>query len=173
MGARQRSWGRRQSRRCSHPGGFAVCQSDHRKSRLDNSGNSYLRTKGALVRVGQTSVLKLLEVAGPTGHAMIAPHGCTSMNKLPMTTAGHLALENELTHRIRAERPRLIQRIQEAIADEQEEVRSRRQTRGDERVNRLSACSAIFSVIGRIRPRRQAEHYPCVGVEPPELAARR
>ena len=90
-----------------------------------------------------------------------------------MTTAGHLALENELTHRIRAERPRLIQRIQEAIADEQEEVRSRRQTRGDERVNRLSACSAIFSVIGRIRPRRQAEHYPCVGVEPPELAARR
>src|ERR1700746_42202 len=49
---------------------------------------------------------------------MIAPHGCTSMNKLPMTTAGHLALENELTHRIRAERPRLIQRIQEAIADD-------------------------------------------------------
>ena len=48
----------------------------------------------------------------------IAPHGCTSMNKLPMTTAGHLALENELTHRIRAERPRLIQRIQEAIADD-------------------------------------------------------
>jgi transcription elongation factor GreA len=70
------------------------------------------------VRVGQTSVLKLLEVAEPTGHAMIAPHGCTSMNKLPMTTAGHLALENELTHRIRAERPRLIQRIQEAIADD-------------------------------------------------------
>jgi transcription elongation factor GreA len=49
---------------------------------------------------------------------VIAPHGCTSMNKLPMTTAGHLALENELTHRIRAERPRLIQRIQEAIADD-------------------------------------------------------
>jgi transcription elongation factor GreA len=40
------------------------------------------------------------------------------MNKLPMTAAGHLALENELTHRIRAERPRLIQRIQEAIADD-------------------------------------------------------
>jgi transcription elongation factor GreA len=60
----------------------------------------------------------LLDYAIPTGHAMIAPHGCTSMNKLPMTTAGHLALENELTHRIRAERPRLIQRIQEAIADD-------------------------------------------------------
>jgi transcription elongation factor GreA len=40
------------------------------------------------------------------------------MNKLPMTAAGHLALENELTHRIRVERPRLIQRIQEAIADD-------------------------------------------------------
>jgi transcription elongation factor GreA len=40
------------------------------------------------------------------------------MNKLPMTAAGHLALEKELTHRIRVERPRLIQRIQEAIADD-------------------------------------------------------
>jgi transcription elongation factor GreA len=49
---------------------------------------------------------------------MIAPDGCKSMNKLPMTTVGHLALENELTHRIRVERPRLIQRIQEAIADD-------------------------------------------------------
>jgi transcription elongation factor GreA len=49
---------------------------------------------------------------------MIAPHGCKSMNKLPMTAVGHLALENELTRRIRAERPRLIQRIQEAIADD-------------------------------------------------------
>jgi len=35
------------------------------------------------------------------------------MNKLPMTAA-----ENELTRRIRVERPRLIQRIQEAIADD-------------------------------------------------------
>ena len=49
---------------------------------------------------------------------MIAPHECTSVNKLPMTAAGHLALEKELTDRIRAERPRLIQRIQEAIADD-------------------------------------------------------
>src|SRR5262250_2789766 len=40
------------------------------------------------------------------------------MRKLPMTAAGYLALENELTHRIRVERPRLIQRIQEAIADD-------------------------------------------------------
>jgi DNA invertase Pin-like site-specific DNA recombinase len=28
----------------------------------------------------------------PAGHAMIAPQGCKSMNKLPMTAAGHLAL---------------------------------------------------------------------------------
>jgi transcription elongation factor GreA len=35
-----------------------------------------------------------------------------------MTTVGHSALENELKHRIRTERPRLIQRIQEAIADD-------------------------------------------------------
>jgi hypothetical protein len=60
----------------------------------------------------------LFVYAIPAGHAMIAPHGCISMNKLPMTTVGHLALENELTRRIRVERPRLIQRIQEAIADD-------------------------------------------------------
>jgi len=35
-----------------------------------------------------------------------------------MTAAGYLALENELKHRIRVERPHLIQRIQEAIADD-------------------------------------------------------
>ena len=40
------------------------------------------------------------------------------MRKLPMTAAGYLALENELKHRIRIERPRLIERIQEAIADD-------------------------------------------------------
>src|SRR5262245_13291954 len=40
------------------------------------------------------------------------------MGKLPMTAGGHSALEDELTHRIRIERPRLIQRIQEAIADD-------------------------------------------------------
>ena len=40
------------------------------------------------------------------------------MNKLPVRTAGYLALEHELTYRIRVERPRLIQRIQEAIADD-------------------------------------------------------
>jgi transcription elongation factor GreA len=40
------------------------------------------------------------------------------MNKLPMTAAGHSALENELKQRIRVERPRLVQRIQEAIADD-------------------------------------------------------
>jgi transcription elongation factor GreA len=40
------------------------------------------------------------------------------MIKLPMTAAGYSALENELKHRVRAERARLIQRIQEAIADD-------------------------------------------------------
>jgi hypothetical protein len=40
------------------------------------------------------------------------------MNKLPMTAGGHSTLEGELTHRIRIERPRLIQRMQEAIADD-------------------------------------------------------
>jgi transcription elongation GreA/GreB family factor len=40
------------------------------------------------------------------------------MNKLPMTAAGHSVLEEELKHRIQVERPRLIQRIQDAIADD-------------------------------------------------------
>jgi len=40
------------------------------------------------------------------------------MTKIPMTAAGHSALEGELKHRIAVERPRLIQRIQEAIADD-------------------------------------------------------
>jgi transcription elongation factor GreA len=41
-----------------------------------------------------------------------------SMNRLPITAAGQAALEDELKHRIRVERPRLIQRIQQAIADD-------------------------------------------------------
>jgi transcription elongation factor GreA len=40
------------------------------------------------------------------------------MTKFPMTAAGYAALENELKHRVRVERPRLIQRIQEAITDD-------------------------------------------------------
>ena len=40
------------------------------------------------------------------------------MIRFPITAAGHVALEDELKHRIRVERPRLIQRIQEAIADD-------------------------------------------------------
>ena len=35
-----------------------------------------------------------------------------------MTAAGHLVIEEELKHRFQIERPRLIQRIQEAIADD-------------------------------------------------------
>jgi transcription elongation factor GreA len=40
------------------------------------------------------------------------------MNRFPITAAGHAALDDELKHRIRVERPRLIQRIQHAIADD-------------------------------------------------------
>jgi len=40
------------------------------------------------------------------------------MNKLPMTTVGHSALEQELMHRIRVERPRFIERARQAIADD-------------------------------------------------------
>jgi transcription elongation factor GreA len=40
------------------------------------------------------------------------------MIKLPMTAAGYSALEDELMHRIRVERHRLIERVQQAIADE-------------------------------------------------------
>jgi transcription elongation factor GreA len=40
------------------------------------------------------------------------------MNKLPMTAAGHSALEDELKQRIQVERPHFVQRIQEAIADD-------------------------------------------------------
>jgi transcription elongation factor GreA len=41
-----------------------------------------------------------------------------TMSRLPMTAAGHSALEDELKQRVRVERPRLVQRIQEAIADD-------------------------------------------------------
>ena len=40
------------------------------------------------------------------------------MNKLPMTAVGYSVLERELKHRIQIDRPRLIERIQEAIADD-------------------------------------------------------
>jgi transcription elongation factor GreA len=40
------------------------------------------------------------------------------MNNLPMTAAGHSALEDELKQRIRIERPHLVERIQAAIADD-------------------------------------------------------
>jgi transcription elongation factor GreA len=40
------------------------------------------------------------------------------ISKLPMTAAGYRALEDELKHRIQTERVRLIQRIQQAIADD-------------------------------------------------------
>jgi len=40
------------------------------------------------------------------------------MNNLPMTAAGHSAIEDELKQRIRIERPHLVERIQAAIADD-------------------------------------------------------
>lgn len=40
------------------------------------------------------------------------------MANLPMTAAGRAALQDELKHRVRVERPRLAERIQHAIADD-------------------------------------------------------
>jgi transcription elongation factor GreA len=40
------------------------------------------------------------------------------MDKFPVTAGAHQALDDELKQRIRVERPRLIARIQEAIADD-------------------------------------------------------
>ena len=40
------------------------------------------------------------------------------MNRIAVTAVGHAALEDELKHRIRVERPRLIGRVQDAIADD-------------------------------------------------------
>jgi transcription elongation factor GreA len=40
------------------------------------------------------------------------------MTKLPMTAVGHSALEHEFMHRLRVERPGLIERVQQAIADD-------------------------------------------------------
>jgi len=40
------------------------------------------------------------------------------MTKLPMTAAGHAVLEDELRHRIRVDRPRLVERIRQAITDD-------------------------------------------------------
>ena len=67
--------------------------------RLSGFGNPFSGPQIDPARVSQRTVGKLI-------------------NKLPMTTVGHSALEDELKHRIGTERPRLIQRIQEAIADD-------------------------------------------------------
>ena len=40
------------------------------------------------------------------------------MNRIAVTAVGHAALEDELKNRIRVERPRLIARVQDAIADD-------------------------------------------------------
>jgi transcription elongation factor GreA len=40
------------------------------------------------------------------------------MNRIAVTAAGHAALEDEFKHRIRVERPRLVARVQDAIADD-------------------------------------------------------
>jgi transcription elongation factor GreA len=40
------------------------------------------------------------------------------MTRLPVTAAGHVAIEEELRHRIRVARPCLVGRIQQAISDD-------------------------------------------------------
>lgn len=40
------------------------------------------------------------------------------MTRLPVTAAGHIALEEELRRRIRVARPSLVRRIRQAISDE-------------------------------------------------------
>ena len=40
------------------------------------------------------------------------------MNRIAVTAAGHAALGDELKHRIRVERPLLVARVQDAIADD-------------------------------------------------------
>jgi transcription elongation factor GreA len=40
------------------------------------------------------------------------------MTKLPMTAAGHVALQDDLRYRIQIKRPRLVQQIQQAISDD-------------------------------------------------------
>src|SRR5262249_52280351 len=49
---------------------------------------------------------------------MNGPVAAMSMPKFPMTRAGYAVLESELKHRIQTERARLVQEIQEAIADD-------------------------------------------------------
>jgi transcription elongation factor GreA len=48
----------------------------------------------------------------------VVPSEHPTMSKLPVTGRGHAALEEELRHRTRVERMRVIERIQDAIADE-------------------------------------------------------
>src|SRR5262249_6982438 len=48
----------------------------------------------------------------------IQPTTQRPMTKFPMTAAGYSALQDELNQRMVVERPRLIQRMQEAIADD-------------------------------------------------------
>jgi transcription elongation factor GreA len=40
------------------------------------------------------------------------------MTRIPMTAAGHAALQDELTHRARIDRPSLVERIRQAIDDD-------------------------------------------------------
>jgi transcription elongation factor GreA len=47
---------------------------------------------------------------------LVHPDRYEEMTTLPMTAAGHAALVAELKQRVQLERPRLVQRIQEAIA---------------------------------------------------------
>jgi transcription elongation factor GreA len=61
------------------------------------------------------------------------------MIKVPMTAIGHRALEEELEHRIRYERPHLIERIRQAIADEPNLVENSeyQAAKSDQEINEL------------------------------------
>jgi transcription elongation factor GreA len=69
----------------------------------------------------------LLSIAATYVPSSIEPAACTDgdrgcvavkMNKIPMTAAGYSTLDDELKYRVRVERTRVLQRIQEAIADD-------------------------------------------------------
>jgi transcription elongation factor GreA len=63
----------------------------------------------------------------------------TQMIKVPMTAIGHKTLEGELERRIRDERPHLIERIRQAIADEPNLVENSeyQAAKADQEINEL------------------------------------
>ena len=82
-----------------------------------------VRASGALVAMtGLTLSRSSVGVAAQRGSSSIVSNDSStdlhrlewmhiSVNKIPMTAAGYLVLEDELKHRTQVERPRLIQQI--------------------------------------------------------------